>query len=50
MSLFWDMLHSKLACSFLIYHNFIIDEIINVLPGRMNWFMGWICIWPAGHS
>jgi len=27
MSLFWDMLHSKLTSSLLLYHNFIIDKI-----------------------
>jgi len=47
MSLFWGMLHSKLTSSLLIYHNFIIDKMS--YQAEWNGFVGWICIWPAGH-
>jgi len=48
MSLFWDTFHSKLTSSLLIYHNFIIDKMC--YQAEWNGFVGWICIWPTGHT
>jgi len=39
MSLFWDMLHSKLPSSLLIYHNFITDKM-SFRPNEMVLWVG----------
>ena len=45
MSLFWEMLHSKLTSFLLIYHNLIIEKMS--YQAEWNGFVGWI--WPAGQ-